>query len=83
MAEYDNNMRGALFYNDKGDNPKRPDMTGNMEINGTKYRVSAWNKTSQKGTDFLSFVVEEDDGSRKAAAQPQQSSGGMDDEIPF
>ena len=83
MAEYDNNMRGALFHNDKGDNPKRPDMTGNMEINGTKYRVSAWNKTSQKGTDFLSFVVEEDDGSRKAAAQPQQSSGGVDDEIPF
>lgn len=82
MAEYDNNMRGVLFKNDKGDNPKRPDMTGNMEIDGTKYRISAWNKTSQKGTDFLSFVVEEDDGSRKAA-QPQQSQGGLDDDIPF
>ena len=62
MADYDNNMRGVLFPNDKGDNPKRPDMTGNLEIDGTKYRVSAWQKTSQKGNDFLSFVVEEDDG---------------------
>lgn len=84
MAEYDNNMRGVLFSNDKGDNPKRPDMTGNLEINGTKYRVSAWNKTSQKtGNPFLSFVVEEDDGSRR---QPQQSSpaqGDINDSIPF
>ena len=88
MADYDNNMRGVLFRNDKGDNPKRPDMTGNMEIDGTKYRISAWNKTSQKGTEFLSFVVEVDDGTRQAA-QPQQSQqsqpaqGGLDDEIPF
>lgn len=83
MADYDNNMRGVLFKNDKGDNPNRPDMTGNLEINGTKYRVSAWNKTSSKGTEFLSFSVQEDDGSRKPAAQPQQSDGGMDDSIPF
>ena len=86
MADYDNNMRGVLFHNDKGDNPKRPDMTGNLEINGTKYRVSAWNKTSQKtGNQFLSFVVEEDDGTRQQA-QPQQSkpaNGGLNDEIPF
>ena len=30
MAEYDNNLRGVLFPNDKGDNPKRPDMTGSL-----------------------------------------------------
>ena len=86
MADYDNNLRGVLFPNDKGDNPKRPDMTGSLEIDGTKYRVSAWNKTSQKGTDFLSFVIEEDDGTRKVApvqAQALQSNGGMDDQIPF
>ena len=84
MADYDNNMRGVLFPNDKGDNPKRPDMTGNLEIDGTKYRVSAWQKTSQKGNDFLSFVVEEDDGSRRAA--PQQNGANtepLNDSIPF
>jgi uncharacterized protein (DUF736 family) len=83
MADYDNNMRGVLFHNDKGDNPKRPDMTGSLEIDGTKYRVSAWSKTSQKGNDFLSFVVEEDDGSRKAAPVSNGASSQMDDAIPF
>jgi len=84
MADYDNNMRGVLFPNDKGDNPKRPDMTGSLEIEGIKYRVSAWQKTSQKGTDFLSFVVEEDDGTRRAA--PMQNSANnepLNDSIPF
>jgi hypothetical protein len=84
MADYDNNMRGVLFHNDKGDNPKRPDMTGSLEIDGTKYRVSAWQKTSQKGTDFLSFVVEEDDGTRRGAA-PQNGANNepLNDSIPF
>lgn len=85
MADYDNNMRGVLFPNDKGDNPKRPDMKGSLEIDGTKYFVSAWNKTSQKGQDFISFVVEEDDGVRKNAAPVSNgaTSQSMSDEIPF
>jgi hypothetical protein len=28
MADYDNRLSGALFKNDKGDNPKRPDYKG-------------------------------------------------------
>ena len=84
MAEYDNNMRGVLFVNDKGDNPNRPDYTGNCEIDGKKYRISSWKKTSQKGTTFLSMSLELDDGSRQAAQpQPQQSGGLDDDSIPF
>ena len=85
MADYDNNMRGVLFPNDKGDNPKRPDMKGSLEIDGTKYFVSAWNKTSQKGQDFISFVVEEDDGVRKNAAPASNgaTSQSLSDEIPF
>lgn len=85
MADYDNNMRGVLFPNDKGDNPKRPDMKGSLEIDGTKYFVSAWNKTSQKGQDFISFVIEEDDGVRKNAAPVSNgaTSQSMSDEIPF
>jgi len=83
MAEYDNNMRGVLFVNDKQGNEKRPDYTGNCEIDGKKYRISSWKKTSQKGTTFLSMSLELDDGSRQAAAQPQQSQGDLDDDIPF
>lgn len=90
MADYDNNKRGVLFRNEKGDNPKRPDMTGNLEIDGVKYRVSAWEKTSQRGNQFLSFVVSEDDGPAKntgngvAAQKPQAGQQlGIDDDVPF
>lgn len=84
MAEYDNNMRGVLFaVTDKQGNERRPDYTGNCEIDGKKYRISSWKKTSQKGTTFLSMSLELDDGSRQAAAKPQQSQGDLDDDIPF
>ena len=39
MADYDNNLRGVLFVNDKGDNPNRPDMTGSCEIDGVEYKI--------------------------------------------
>ena len=84
MADYDNNMRGVLFVNDKGDNPNRPDYTGNCEIDGKKYRISSWKKTSQKGTTFLSMSLELDDGSRQQAQAPQpQQQDTLDDDIPF
>jgi len=89
MADYDNNMRGVLFQNDKGDNPKRPDMTGSCEIDGVKYRLSAWNKQSQKGNDFLSISLSVDEGKPKSdgghamSGTPAPSQGGLNDEIPF
>jgi len=90
MADYDNNMRGVLFKNDKGDNPKRPDYTGNCEIDGTKYRLSAWVKQSQKGTDFLSIALSEDEGKPQQSngghamsGAPAPAQGGLNDDIPF
>lgn len=89
MADYDNNMRGVLFLNEKGDNPKRPDYTGNCEIDGTKYRLSAWTKQSQRGTDFLSISLSLDegkppksDGGHAMSGAPAQQ-GGLNDDIPF
>ena len=91
MADYDNNMRGVLFNNDKGDNPKRPDYTGNCEIDGTKYRLSAWIKQSQKGTSFLSLSLSLDEGKPQSngghamsgAPAPAQQRPALDDEVPF
>ena len=62
---YDNNMTGALFPNDKGDNPKRPDMRGPVEIEGVKYWISAWTRTGDKGKmagkRYLSLKVQKDE----------------------
>lgn len=90
MAEYDNNLRGVLFHNDKGDNPNRPDMTGSCEIDGVEYKISAWNKTSQKGSQFMSLSLQLKDADVKANGpvmtnkqqQPQQQAT-IDDDVPF
>jgi hypothetical protein len=35
---------GALFKNDKGDNPARPDYRGDVMVGGVVYELSAWIK---------------------------------------
>lgn len=42
MADYDNNMRGVLFRNDRQENEKQPGYTGKIEIDGVEYRLSAF-----------------------------------------
>jgi uncharacterized protein (DUF736 family) len=80
MAEYEQkDMTASLFPNDKGDNEKRPDMTGSMTMGGTKYSLSAWKNESKAGKQYLSIKVSE--------WQERPASNGatqaMDDEIPF
>jgi len=71
---YDNNMTGALFPNDKGDNPKRPDMRGPVEIDGKKYWISAWTRTGDKGKltgkKYLSLKVQPDEQQPAPATRP-------------
>jgi uncharacterized protein (DUF736 family) len=59
MTEYDNTNRGVLFKNDQGDNPKRPQYRGSLNVNGVDYNISAWIKESRKdGSKFMSLSVE-------------------------
>ena len=57
-AKYDDNMRGVLFIQDKGDNPKRPALKGNFEIEGQKYDLICWDQVSRKGTKYYSVKIE-------------------------
>jgi hypothetical protein len=50
MSEYDNNNRGVLFANDKGDNKNRPDWKGRIDVNGQEYWLSGWIK-DRNGTN--------------------------------
>lgn len=57
MSDYPNS--GALFVNDKADNPARPDFTGNLDVEGTEYRIAAWKKTPNAGgKTFLSLKID-------------------------
>jgi len=79
MPEYDNKLSGALFKNDKGDNEKKPDYTGNYtHSDGVKFRVSAWIKKDKNGNSFMSYKMQEKTESPKPA--PVQDEPG---DLPF
>ena len=83
---YDNELKGALFPNDKGDNDKRPDMRGDATINGVKYSISAWNNTAQStGKQYMSLKLEvAKEAHAGASNQPANHHASAElDEIPF
>ena len=64
--DFDNTNRGTLFPNDKANNPKRPDYTGIINVEGKEYKLSAWIK-APSGTvkdNWFSMTI-----------QPKENSG--------
>lgn len=82
MADYDNTNTFALFKNDKGDNPKRPDYTGTINVDGIEFQLSAWIREGKKGK-FMSGTVQPKRDARQPSVQEQkpneQNSSGFDD----
>ena len=68
MANYDNTNSGALFKNDKKESEKHPDYRGSINVGGTDFWISAWLKTSQQGTKFMSLSVSPKEQSNYAPA---------------
>lgn len=88
MADYDNNLTGVLFKNDKDGNEKRPDYKGSAEIEGVQYWVSAWIRDTAKGK-CLSMKYEAKENQATAPVTPAPAPvasagyGAVDDGIPF
>lgn len=79
MTDYDNTNTFTLFKNDKGDNDKRPDYTGTIELDGgKKMRLAAWIREGKKGK-FMSGKVSE----FEQPAQQANAPADFDDDIPF
>ncbi len=90
MPQYDNELSGALFKNDKNGNEKRPDYRGQCEIAGIEYWVSGWIKEPKSGgAKFMSLrfeAKEKEAKGAKAGARPEPQPAGFDDfdsDIPF
>lgn len=95
MSQYDNTNTGALFVNDKGDNEKRPDRRGTINIEGVEYKLSGWLRTPNGGgQQFLSLKAERKDAQQGPAAQkepparqstsrPMPEPDDFEDDIPF
>ena len=87
MSEYDNNLRGALFKNNKRTEERQPEYTGNCEINGEEFWVSAWVKESKNGQKFFSMAYTPKEQKVTPSVTPVTSNvtteTSVDDEIPF
>jgi hypothetical protein len=76
---YDNRNRGALFSErDKKTKDDDRDYSGSINVEGTEFWLSAWIKTSKKGTKFLSLSVKPKE-ERSGGGSPKRD----DSEIPF
>ena len=64
---YDNTNSGALFKNEKKSD-SHPDYRGSINVGGVDYWISAWLKTSQQGTKFMSLSVSAKDQANYAPA---------------
>jgi len=58
MAYQQREGQGSLFKNDK-QNDRQPDFKGSILIKGITYNISAWNRTSQNGREYISLQAEE------------------------
>lgn len=79
MTDYDNNMRGVLFKNDRKEKETHPDYKGSCEINGEEMWMSAWLKQGKNGT-FMSFsFTPKEQPKKQSAPVPTEDF----DDIPF
>ncbi len=76
MAEYDNTNTFALFKNELGDNPKKPNYTGSANVDGIEFRIAGWIREGKNGK-FISGTVQMKEGDVK----PKQEA--IDEDVPF
>ena len=87
--EFSNENRGAIWKNNKKETEKHPDFTGELNVDGVSYWVSAW-KRKEGASDkapALSFQIKLKEATQKQAAKPAAKKDGpfedFDSNIPF
>lgn len=88
MAYQPKEGSGALFKNDKGDNPARPDYRGDVMLGGVLYEISGWIKPlpSDASVKFMSLSgkpKEQRQAPQRSQSQPQRQQRNDFDDPPF
>jgi len=82
MAQYDNTNTFALFKNDQGDNPKRPNYTGNLNVDGIEFRISGWIREGKNGK-FISGSVQMKETQGETRSKPAVEGADDLSDVPF
>lgn len=80
MAQYDNTNTFTLNKNDKGDNPKRPDYRGKINVDGIEFTLSGWVREGANGK-FISGSVQLKDNN--SAGATKSVTEDVDEDVPF
>ena len=87
--QYDNEKKGVLFINQKKNtndpNDKQPNLTGNIEIGGVKYSLSAWTREYEKDGEqrkLISLKATHPDDIKKFSTKEEAPISDNND-IPF
>lgn len=86
---YDNTNSGTIGKNKRKEQPNHPDITGNLNVDGTDYFINGWQKKNgETGETFYSLSVKkkEQQGGGQRGSQSQRQSAPpppAEQEIPF
>lgn len=85
---FDNTNRGALFKADKQGNDRRPDYSGNINVDGKELFIDAWLKKSKAGQTYMSLSVKpkrarEQGGTKNPPARTTNTDADLNDDIPW
>lgn len=76
MSNFDNTNRGAMFKNQrKEEGDRKPEYTGNVNVEGVDYFLDAWIKTSAAGQKFMSVSVKRKDMQGGQSTPPPAPQG--------
>ena len=70
--DYDNNMRGVLFKNDRKETDRHPDYKGSCEVDGAEMWIAAWIKEGRNGK-FMSLSFTPKDDAAEAPPPPTRA----------
>ena len=87
MAYTPQEGNGAIFKNQKGDNPARPDYRGDIMLGGVLYEVAGWikPKPANPSEKYMSLVGKPKDAAKPAnqAAPAAKADPDFDQDMPF
>ena len=75
-SKYDNTNKGVLFHNNyKEEGDRKPDFTGNLNVEGKEYKIKSWKNVSRNGNDYLSLQIEDPEVKDKEIEEHKLGAG--------